>query len=36
VEENWDAVADSVGLDERERARLRGGAILNPSIFYED
>lgn len=36
VEDGWDEAATRVGLDERDRQRLKGGAILNPSIFYED
>lgn len=36
VETGWDDAASRVGLDDRDRERLRGGAILNPSIFYED
>lgn len=36
VESGWDAAADRVGMDGRDRERLRGGAVLNPSIFYTD
>lgn len=32
----WDDAASLVGLEDRDRQRLRGGAILNPSIFYTD
>lgn len=33
VETGWDAAADRAGIEERDRERLRGGAVLNPSIF---
>jgi hypothetical protein len=36
VETGWEDAATLVGLDDLDRARLRGGAILNPSIFYKD
>lgn len=36
AETKWDDAATLVGLDDRNRARLRCGAILNPSIFYTD
>lgn len=36
VETGWDDAATLVGLDDLDRARMRGGAILNPSIFYRD
>ncbi|MGJ9404527.1 hypothetical protein [Arthrobacter sp. KK5.5] len=36
IEDGWDEVADVVGLTLLERRRLKGGAILNPSIFYTD
>lgn len=36
VEDNWAATADAAGLNEIDRSRLLGGAILNPSIFHRD
>lgn len=36
VREGFDTAADRVGLDDPDRARLNGGAILNSSIFYRD
>jgi serine/threonine-protein kinase HipA len=36
VETGWNEAASIVGLEDLDRARLRGGAILNPSIFYKD
>lgn len=36
VQEGWGAAASLVGLDDRDRDRLKGGAILNQSIFSRD
>jgi serine/threonine-protein kinase HipA len=36
VRERWADAADHVGMDDPDRDRLMGGAILNQSIFYRD
>lgn len=36
VETGFDSAADRVELDDVDRQRLRGGAVLNQSIFYRD
>jgi serine/threonine-protein kinase HipA len=36
VEDGWEDAADLVKLDVADRLRLKGGAILNQSIFYRD
>ncbi|TFD79203.1 type II toxin-antitoxin system HipA family toxin [Cryobacterium fucosi] len=36
VEDGWEHAADLVELDVADRLRLKGGAILNQSIFYRD
>lgn len=36
VEGNWASAADAANLDDVDRNRLYGGAVMNPSIFYTD
>ncbi|WP_299167952.1 type II toxin-antitoxin system HipA family toxin [uncultured Arthrobacter sp.] len=36
VKTGWREAADAVALSEVDRERLRGGALLNPSIWYQD
>jgi serine/threonine-protein kinase HipA len=36
VRTGWHGAAEQVGMNEPDRERLMGGAVLNPSIFYRD